>query len=299
MAFTVELTIRGLIALVPNEPIDYNLLGPPGEPGKPGQPQHISGMTVLVINARNPEVVPNGEDPPKSLEVCGHLPLLRYPLPEGTLSDFLLLDGHRIGISDVEPRGLEIDPSFREWIPMDFAVSGRTLGQNPVRIDPRFLAPTLPIEIAGRLDLEAGTVKAEKSVGIWDFIPPFANQSTNPADNRFKFASEVEVSILINGDQAVLSAVDRTGKPIAPKVLRPRQGSRSVKLLLSNLCVEGAEDNERPRVEGDFAVFYRLLANYNGVLRVPRLLGGPNGGQGTVQGGANTSPACTGAGMNR
>lgn len=231
------------------------------------------------------------------MNVCGHLPLLRYPREDG-LSDFLLLDGHRIEISDVQPTGMDIEPSFREWIPMDFAVSGRAPVLSPVRIAPRFLNPSLPLpdKIAGTLDLKAGIVKAEKSVGIWDFVPLFPNQP----DDRYKFASEVEVSIPIHSDQAEIRAFDRNDRPaILSQVLRPRQGNQPVKLLLSNLCIEGAEDTERPRIEGDFAVFYELLANYNGVLRVPRLLGGP-GGQGTVSGGgANGSPACTGAGMNR
>lgn len=311
MAFTVELTIRGLCALVPNEPINFELLGKPGEPGPPGQPQRISGMTVLVINEREPRSIPNhDETDPKNLEVCGHLPLLRYPrLEENKLSNFLILAGHRIEITDVEAgpdpgKALEIDPSFREWIPMDFAVSGQLPSPNPVRIDRRFLEePVLPAKVAGRLDLKAGTVTTERSVGIWDFIPSFDSPNPNRTPDRFKFASEVQVSIPIKGDRAVLRLFDRNGIEMPPKELKPKPDSpannRSVKILLSNLCLEGAEDEERPRIEGDFAVFYELLDNYNGVFRVPRLLGGPNGGPGTAPGGANQSPACTGTFMNR
>src|SRR3982751_136062 len=158
MAFRVNLTIRGLCALVPSKPLHF------GEPGQPNQ--RISEMTVLVMNARQPQIIPNlDRNDSLDLEVCGHLPLLRYPQPkEDKLSSFLILDGHQIEISDVDlgpdsNGSLEIDPSFEDWIPMDLVVSDQP-NPSSARVDPKFLALPIPLEIAGRLVLKAGTVKA-------------------------------------------------------------------------------------------------------------------------------------------
>src|SRR3954452_10436173 len=98
MAFTINLTIRGLCALIPSEPLHF------GQPGQLNQPnQRIREMTVLVVDARQPRVIPNRGNPPIDLEVCGHLPLLRYPQPEeNKLSAFLTLEGHQIEILDVD-----------------------------------------------------------------------------------------------------------------------------------------------------------------------------------------------------
>jgi hypothetical protein len=298
MAFKVELTIRGLCAFIPSESLQFR------EPGEPAEPnQRIHGMTVLVMDARQPQVIPSrapnpSPELPESWEVCGHLPLLRYPqLAKDKLNSFFLLDGHRIEISDVDTgpdpeSSLEIDRSFKNWIPMGLALSGQVGAGSSVRVDPRFLSPVLPTGIAGRLDLKAGTVKASRSLGTWDFVPPIPIQ--DPAD--FKFEAEVQVSIPIAKDQAVLRMIDRAGVSIE-KVLKPKEinpaGNSSVNLLLSNLCFEDEEHRLRPRIEEDFAVFYSLYTGYNGVLRVPRLLA-QGGGSGAVKGTANESPSCTG-----
>jgi hypothetical protein len=265
-------------------------------------------MTVLVMDARQPKIIPNRDNPPIDLEVCGHLPLLRYPQPEeNKLSGFLTLEGHQIEISDVDlgpdpARPLEIDSSFKNWIPMELVLSDQR-NSSLARVDRKFLDFPPPKEIAGRLVLKAGTVTASGSIGRWDFLPSFVNQNPARHPDNFPFESEVIVSIPINKDQAAIRITARDGS-VTEKELKPKRGdsanNRSVNLLLSNLCFEDAEHERRPRVEGDFAVFYDLLTSYTGVRRVPRLLGGANqgGGQGTVQGQAHTSPACTGMTAN-
>lgn len=297
MAFTVELTIRGLFAFVPSEPVNYELLGEPGQSGQPGEPQLIDEMTVLVMNAKEPRVIPNRGNPPLDLQVCSHLPLLRYPQPEeNQLSGFLVLDGHRIEILDADESelagGMTLDPSFKDWIPMELVLWDKiTQNQEAARIDPKFLDDPVPVEIAGKLKLKTGVVQTGNSIGIWDFVP----EITTLDFDRFKFASEALISIPIQGDSAVLKVFPRQGDPIR-KDLRPKRGNlagnRRVDLLLSNLCFKD-DEQRRGGLEEDFAVFYDLLTQYDQVRRIPRLFG-QGGGQGTAQGGANESPACTG-----
>jgi hypothetical protein len=271
MAFTVNLTIRGLVAFVPSEPVQL------------GELKQIAGMSVLVVDARAAEVIP--PQPGKTdipLEICAHLPLLRFPRPEeNKLSGFWILDGHQIEILGVDAQPLTIMPSFDKGAQME-----RIVGPNVARVASRFFDPLLPAGLAGRMDLAAGTVETFNSQGFWEILPAPAKPYAD------RFAAAVRVSIPIADDQALLRATARTGD-VMEQVLRPKRNNQSVDLLLSNLCFEESEQDNR-RVEGDFAVFYKLLDNYNSVLRVPHKASGPTpgGGQGVVQGGANSSPSC-------
>lgn len=278
MAFTIELTIRGLCAFVPDEPIQY------------GQTQVISGMTVLVLDARQMKTVSNRDSPPVDLDVCAHLPMLRFPRPEESkLSGFWLLDGHRIVIDGIDAATpLEIAPSFGKGTRLEKVLADQKglapTDPNPARVDPRFFADVPPAGIAGRMDLVAGRVEARGSTGVWDFEPP-------PVPvYRESFTSEVRVTIPVPGQVARLRAIPREGAALEQD-LKPKPGSETVKLLLSNLCFEDKEQDGRT-VEGDFVVFYDLLTNYDGVCRVPTRGSSQGGGPGLVQGQANLSPSC-------
>lgn len=285
MPFRVNLTLRGLCALVPSETIQVDLLGSAALPV-----QRIAEMKVLVLDASQSRIIPNRDTPSVDLEVCAHLPILRYPSPgENRLSNFLILDGHRIEISDIDTaQPLEIRPSFKNWASMEKVLSDQN--PNAARVAPSFLAADPVAGIAARLDLRSGIVEAKKSEGVWDFLPSPAEQVLY----RDRFASEIQVSIPITSNQAELSIV-KNGSVEDRQILRPRTANQSVSLLLSNLCFE---EEERPQIEEDFAVFYDLLTNYTGPIRVPHLIGGQNqgGGQGSVPGGASRI-SCVGAFM--
>ena len=275
MAFKIELTIKGLFAFVPDEPIQY------------GQEDTISGMTVLVLDARQMKTVTNRGTPPKELDVCSHLPMLRFPRPEESkLSGFWLLDGHRIVIDGIDAAAhLDIAPSFGKGTRMEEVLADKTglVDPNPARVDPKFLADVPPAGIAGRMDLVAGRVEGFGSTGVWDFDPP-----VDPV-YRDSFTSEVRVTIQVPGQFATLRAIPREGAALEQD-LKPKTGSQSVKLLLSNLCLEDTEHDGR-NIEEDFVVFYDLLTNYDGVCRVPKRGSSQGGGQG-VPGQANASPSC-------
>lgn len=281
MAITVELTIRGLCVFVPSEPVQFG-----------DEIKLVDVMTVLVVDARQGRVILQGDRTPIDLEICGHLPLLRYPRPgENKLSGFFLLDGHRIEILDIDAaQPLEVGPSFAKWAQMS-----RIIPPGQARVDPKFLTPLPPAGIAGILDLEAGHIEGFDSTGVWDFQPPPV--APLPA-YRDVFAAAVRVLIPIAGNQAVVRAIARNGSVAFEQVLQPKPNGDSVNLLISNLCFEEEDDKNRT-VEGDFAVFYDLLANYNGLFHVPHRIGGPGGGPGTVPGQANAGPSCVGATINR
>ncbi|MFP5287948.1 MAG: hypothetical protein ACLGI9_19585 [Thermoanaerobaculia bacterium] len=275
MAFKIELTILGLCAFVPDEPIQYE------------QEDTISGMTVLVLDSRQMTTVSNRGNPPVELDVCSHLPMLRFPRPEeNKLSGFWLLDGHRIEIDGIDTgTSLQIAPSFGKGSRMEKVLADKTglVDPNPARVDPKFLANVPPADIAGRMDLAAGRVEAFGSTGMWDFDPPVVPVY------RDSFTTEVRVTFQVPGQFATLRASPRQGAALEQE-LRPKPGSQSVKLLLSNLCLDDPEHDGRV-VEEDFVVFYRLLTNYDGVCRVPKRGASPGGGPG-VPGQANASPSC-------
>lgn len=276
MAFKIELTILGLCAFVPDEPIEY------------GQEDTISGMTVLVQDVRQMKTVDNRGNPPIELDVCSHLPMLRFPRPgESKLSGFWLLDGHRIVIDGIDTAtSLEIAPSFGKGTRMERVLADKTglVDPNPARVDPKFLAGVPPAEIAGRMDLVAGRVEGFGSTGMWDFEPP-----VDPV-YRDSFTTQVRVTIPVPGQVATLRAIPRQGAALEQE-LKPKTGSQAVKLRLSNLCLDDPEHDGRV-VEEDFVVFYDLLTNYDGVCRVPKRGSGQGGGPGTVAGQANASPSC-------
>ena len=275
MAFEIELTIRGLCAFVPDEAIQY------------GQEDTISGMTVLLQDVRQMKTVTNRGNPPIELDVCSHLPMLRFPRPgESKLSGFWLLDGHRIEIDGIDTAAsLEIAPSFGKGTRMEKVLADKTglVDPNPARVDPKFFAAIPPAGIAGRMDLVSGRVEAFGSTGVWDFEPPVAPVY------RDSFTSEVRVTFQVPGQVATLRAIPRQGAALVQD-LEPKTGSQAVKLLLSNLCLEDTEHGGRV-VEEDFVVFYDLLTNYNDVCRVPKRGSGQAGGPG-VPGQANASPSC-------
>lgn len=283
MAFTVELTIRGLCALVPSEVLRFE-----GE-------QTIERMTVLLVDERKPRVITDRTRTPIDLDICGHLPLLRYPRPgENKLSGFWILEGYRIDISDIDTaQPLVVRPGYGKWSQMS-----RVIPQSQARVDPKFLTPLPPAGIAATLNLENGFIDAFDDTGVWEFQPPLV-APLQPYRDRF--AAAVSVSIPIRTNQAVLRAMDRSGSVSFQEVLQPRSTNppgNTVNLLLSNLCFEEEEDRNRT-VESDFAVFYDLLANYNGIFHVPHRGSGSGSAPGTVPGPANAGPNCVGTNIDQ
>lgn len=204
---------------------------------------------------------------------------------------FRLLDGHRIEIAGVDTdQPLELTPSVGNGAQMKKVVAldqpQSQTNPAPALVDPKFLTPLPAVGLVAIMDLEAGLVETMGSVGNWSFQPPPVPPRPTYQSN---FTAEALVRIPIAGEQAVLRTINQGGVVDFEQVLMPKGNGQIVDVLLSNLCLE--DDQPRRQIEGDFAVFYKLLPNYQGVLRVPHLQNqGPQGG--TVQGGANNSPSC-------
>ncbi|HEX9944728.1 MAG TPA: hypothetical protein VGG03_22190 [Thermoanaerobaculia bacterium] len=270
MAFTLNLTIRGLCALVPRETIRF------------GERHSISKMKVLVLDARQKRAMTDRT--PEPLEVCAHDPMLVYDHPEGP-DGVWLLDGHRLEISDVDTeQPLEIQPSFKDAARLELVVGGR----NAI-IPAQFLTPDPPPGIVANLDLVAGPADAIDPTQVWEFLPP----PTPPYSGRF--ASAVRVLVPIKADAAVLRGVPVQGGRAFEDRVRPKGGRSSVDVMIRNICPPQARDEDRKR-EDDFAVFYDCLPSYTGALRVPHRVTGQGGGQGgqpgIVLGQATVAPGC-------
>ena len=286
MPFEVNLTIRGLCAFVPSEPIRFDRLGKSDLPE-----QAIGNMKVLVMDARQPKLVSNGATPPSELEICAHLPLLRFSHPKKNMPrGFWLLDGHRLEISEVDTaQRLMIQPNFGESALMEeVVVLEDQVGPEQADVDRRFLESPFPLgPLVATMDLKAGRVEAIDLTGFWRFEPPPA-----PPKKTYEgfFRAAVRVTIPIKGTEALLRGIRQDGSNTFVQELRPKENGKPVDLLLSNLCLEDDAPTRRT-VEGDFAVFYDLLPNYKGTLRVPHLDNKkkPNG---AVPAEANNSPSC-------
>lgn len=265
MAFEVVLEIRGLCAFVPRQPITLGS----------NAVQSIDAMKLLVLDARQSRVIPAGDRTEIDLNICAHLPLLRYPSANGP-RDFWIFDGQRIELSNIEAGPLVIDPSFAGGTQME-----KLVGTEQALVDPRFLDEVPPESIVASMELESGTVEAFDSTAFWEFLPPPVQNY--PPD---RFAGAARVTIPISRDRTTLRIFARNGSIVLERELSPKGNSKSLDLLLTNLCLEDEDRN----VEADYAVFYDLLASYDGPFRVPHKSNGPN--PPAAPGTANASPAC-------
>lgn len=277
MGFNVVLTVRGICAFVPREP------------GRLAEEGSIKAMKLLVLDARQSRVITAGPRTPIDLNICAHLPLLRFTRPNKPM-DFFILDGHRIELSGIDPKPLVINPSFGNGTQVEKLIG------NQARVPGRFLSDLPPAGIVGTMDLTSGDVEAFDQTAPWEFLP----QPIPPYAHRF--AGAARVTIPITGDETELKLIARDGSTALERELRPRGGSNTVDLQLSNLCFD---EEHPPRVEADYAVFYDILDNYTGMLHVPHkgvASNPPNppsnppsnraSSPGTVPGEATRSPAC-------
>ena len=243
---TLNLTIRGLCGLVPNEFV------PPQPPTQPtAQPFfEIRRMRVLVLDAAPLAATHN-------LPICAHHP--RLTIGSGSNAQVIALNGHRIEITGLASgQGVRLFPEF--W---DVAQINQVTPA-PFQVADGFLAH--PPGIAG---LVASLRLATGDVIGFDPLPQaqvFAN------GYRKNFAQAVHLKLPLSGQgQIRLTPFSSTAPTPPPIDLVPDSGN-SIDVRLSNLCDPGpsalanAEDEEG----GDFAVFYGLLHEYDGEFFVPK-----------------------------
>lgn len=242
MSFSVNLTFRGLCALIPSEPLRFD-----GE-------QKISDLTVLIPDARR-------ELQRGSLIICSHDPKITFDQPNGPDVTWSL-DGDQIelDLGDAPPAGIAIEESMIDVPYMALAAPG----SGRVRPDllQRLAADDL---LVAALSLSSGTLQ-----GIEPSPIPldFRSSLHTPGTYKRRFARAARALILVPGDEIVLRATPVQKGPQREAVLRPKPGRSGVDVTISNLCEE-REGLHPLDVDADFLLYYDLLESYGGPFPLP------------------------------
>lgn len=238
---TLNLTLRGLCGLVPNEFM-------PEEPDT--APFPISRMRVLVLDA-----VKMGES--RNLSLCEHKPQLIIGPPGNTQT--IDLELYTIGIEGLAADGpIQLQPDFWKVARMN------QVTRIPFRIDDGFLANPPRDGLIASLQLTSGVATG---INLSSRILDFQNDVLRPY--RANFASAVQVLLRLDGPARIsLTPFDDTA-PVPPPIDLVPDSADAVHVTLTNLC-DLPEDAPMPQDESaDFATFFGLLPKYDGPLFVP------------------------------
>lgn len=241
MSFMLNVTFRGLCALIPDQPLSFE-----GD-------QVISGMTVLLPDARQTQQR-------DTLSICAHEPKVTFD--QSTGPDITWdLDRERIElVDDSSAGGLRIGKSASNVPRIAEAVPGAGPVKSALMTQPgsgNLLVASLP--------LTSGTVHGiEPSPLMIEFREP----EGLPGMYRNHFARAVQVLIQIQGDQLTLRATPFGGGSAREATLRPKPGRSSVDMTFSNLC-HPSEETHGLEADADFRIYYDLLEDFFGPFLLP------------------------------
>jgi len=282
MSFTLNLTFRGLCALVPSEPLHFQ-----GE-------QIISGLTALFPDARQSREV-------GGVSICAHAPKIRFDRPNGPDETWDLAGHHlELVLDDAPSGGVQIRESMEDVPHMAKAVP------DAGKVRPDLLQqPAESGLLVAHLALISGEAHGiEKSSKVLEFrLTP-----ETPGTYRGRFACAVQIRIPVAGDQAVLRATPYQPEGAKKETeLRPKPGRSTVDVTISNLCRD-AEDAKGLQAEGmamaaphplepdhDYRLYYELLESFAGPFPLPTPTVGTDhqgGDPDLVQGGATRHFGC-------
>jgi hypothetical protein len=265
MSFDLHLTVRGLCAFVPTEPLP--------DPETP-PPHTVSGMRIVLLDVRQGDTI-------EAIEICQHDPILVVEQGQGAAT--VNLDGQQIEILTVDGGAppIQLNPTF-------YTLADMTRIRPGFQVDSAlFTTPPGRNDIVARLQLTTG-----RAFGI-DPTPQPLMFATGPTPYTGRFATGVRLEIPIVGDQGsfVITPLQPNGEPQLIS-FAPDELGTPVRATLTNLC-DPAEVHEE---DGDFAAFFKLEGQIvRGPVLTPQLAANPGEvfGQATHAGVGTCIPAVT------
>ena len=264
MSFTLNVTFRGLHAIVPSHPILAHEKGT-------HDVQTIPRLRVLVPDARQAGSVTICECDPehegyseRSLAVCAHDPTVIVEQADGSHRR-MPLAGHWIQLEGVAGgNGVAVHPSVGGMAHLAAALP------DAVSTDPGLLiSGQRPPDhrLIGGVLFESGSAFAAGAASAFsDFASPTGYQG--------RFSAELRVELTAPGEKARLLLVPFDGGlPIAAE-LTPGNGHSAIDVIVSNLCANAETEQWGP--DADFARYYGLLDGYAGRCYVPHLMPPPS-----------------------
>jgi hypothetical protein len=244
MSFTINVTLVGLHALVPSEPVRQSREGQ----RRAAEEQRIPRLRVLVPDARRADnVAVRVGDVDHQMHVCPHDPFLLVEQAAGPARR-LQLGGHHIElVTGRAGDGVTLRPTFGGIAEIASAVAA------PIRVDTRLLDG--PDErLVGSLRLDAGIVSGN------DFSPLLYDFRNPRKVYRAFLQRGARIEIPVAAERAEIRLAPFGGGPVESVELTPAAGRFSVDVTFSNLCEQ--PDSEAAQADADFARYYDLLADY-------------------------------------
>jgi hypothetical protein len=233
MPVTVNLTLRGLCALVPPEPIG----------------DRLSQLQILVPDVRDGATV-------GPFTICPHSPVVKFGPSSSANRQWNFAGEEELELLKASDRtppagGISLLPEFKSVIRM-----ARAAQTEPLQLDLK----AYPVIAA--LALSAGSMKG---VEIKEEVE-FRASAAGPGHYRDRFAHAVLIEILLEDETAV---VFREARPNGREIeLQPSGGKSAVDITIENLCKPSeAPHGEEP--DADFAIYYKFLKGYTGEIFVP------------------------------